>query len=200
MDDVPEQQWTVDSFLDWAARQETNYEFDGVRPVAMVGSTGLHNRICQNIYFALRLRLRGSGCSSFGPDMGVRTEGMKIRCPDALINRGTFDLSERLAPHPVVVFDVLSRDSGRRDRIVKVAEYASVPSILQYFIVESTKIGLLVMQRESGDVPFTAEPLKGAGILHMPGAGIAVPVAEFYEDIAFAPASSNRVTSVLRQI
>jgi hypothetical protein len=33
----------------WTARQEERYEYDGVRPVAMAGSTATLNRISQSV-------------------------------------------------------------------------------------------------------------------------------------------------------
>ena len=67
--------WTAELFLDWVGTQEGRYEFDGLRPVAMTGGSANHSRILTNIHVALRSRLRGTPCSHFGPDLGVRTTG-----------------------------------------------------------------------------------------------------------------------------
>jgi Uma2 family endonuclease len=138
---------TAEQFLDWVGTQEERYEFDGVRPVAMTGGSADHSRIAQNMYAALRSRLRGTGCSHFGPDLGVRTIGEAVRFPDALITCTKFPGTDRLAPEVVVVFEVLSPESGRRDRIEKVREYAAVASIRRYVIVEATCKGLFVLHR-----------------------------------------------------
>jgi len=178
--------WTVDQFLSWAASQEGRYEFDGQQPVAMTGGTARHNRITTNIHAALRSRLRGTPCSYYGPDLGVRTIGQTIRFPDALITCTKFPDTERIAPDVVVVFEVLSAESGRRDRIEKVREYAAVASIRRYVIVESASSGLLVLHRREGDAAFTALTLMGEDTLALPEIGIEVPVAEFYDDVDFA--------------
>jgi Uma2 family endonuclease len=178
--------WTVEQFLSWAARQEGRYELDGQQPVAMTGGTARHNRISQNIYAVLRSRLRGSPCSFYGPDLGVRTVGESVRFPDALITCTKFPDTERLAPDVVIVFEVLSDDSGRRDWIEKVREYAAVASIRRYVIVESSSSGLLVLHRDQGDAAFTALTLTGEDTLVLPEIGIQVPVAEFYEDVDFS--------------
>lgn len=183
--------WTVERFLLWAARQEERYEFDGKQPVAMTGGSGRHSRIMGNIHAALRARLRGSRCSYFGPDLGVRTEGDKVRFPDALVTCTKFPETERLARDAVVVFEVLSPDSGRRDRIEKVRDYATVASIRRYVIVESARAGLLVHQRHQGDAAFTVLPLSGEHTLALPEIGIEIPVAEFYEDVDFADAAAS---------
>jgi Uma2 family endonuclease len=178
--------WTAEQFLDWVGGQEGRWEFDGVRPVAMTGGTSNHSRISLNIHVALRSRLRGTGCSHFGPDLGVRTIGEAVHFPNALITCTKFPGTERLAPDAVVVFEVLSPDSGGRDRIEKVREYAAVTSIRRYVIVEISGKGLLVLHRQPGDVAFAALTLTEDDILELPEVGISVPVAEFYEDVDFA--------------
>ena len=83
----------------------------------------------------------------------------------------------------VVVFEVLSPTSGRTDRIIKVREYAAVPSIRRYVILESASIGLTVMKREAPDEGWRATVLTHHDILRMPETGIEIPVGEIYEDM-----------------
>jgi len=127
----------------------------------------------------------------YGPDLGVQTIGEKVRCPDALITCTKFPDTEQLAPDVVIVFEVISGDSGRRDRIETVREYATVPSIRRYVIVESANKDLLVLHRRQGGDAFTALALTEDDILELPEAGIAVPVAELYQDVAFAEAGAT---------
>ena len=47
--------------------------------------------------------------------------------------------------------EVISPTSGRTDRIVKVREYAAVPSVLRYVVVQSSSIGLTVLERQTAD-------------------------------------------------
>jgi Uma2 family endonuclease len=183
--------WTVDQFLSWAAGQEGRYEFVGQQPMAMTGGTARHNRITTNIHAALRSRLRGTPCSYYGPDLGVRTIGENVRFPDALVTCTKFSDTEQIAPGVVVVFEVLSADSGRRDRIEKVREYAAVDSIRRYVIVESLSSGLLVLHRQDGNAAFTALTLTGEDALTLPEIGIEMPVAEFYDDVDFAEAPAT---------
>ncbi len=179
--------WTIERFLAWVGTQDGRYEFDGVQPVAMTGGSGRHSRIIVNIHVAFRPRLRGTPCATFGPDLGVRTAGNAVRYPDVLVNCTKFDETKMLAPAPVAVFAVLSPDSGRRDRVEKACEYAAVPSILHYVIVETTRVGLLSMHRKTGDAPWAENSLTGADMLALPALGIHMPVPEFYEDIDFGP-------------
>ena len=80
-----------------------------------------------------------------------------------------------------MVFEVLSATSGRTDRMDKLREYQSVPSIRRYVILEHTSVGLVVHARLSGDDPWIAAALTEGDVLSMPEIGIETPIVEFYE-------------------
>ena len=115
----------------------------------------------------------------------METIGKAVRCPDALVTCSEVDGDARLVPGVVVVFEVLSPTSGRVDRIIKVREYAAVPSIGRYVIVESSGVGLTVMGWESPDEVWRTTALTNDDSLRMPEIGIEISVAEFYQDITF---------------
>jgi Uma2 family endonuclease len=172
---------TREQFMDWASASGERWEFDGFEPVAMVGGTIDHNVVAQNIYFALRTRLSGTGCRPLGPDAGVATIGDAVRYPDALVTCTKFPGTDRLVPGVVVVFEVLSPTSGQVDRIFKVREYHAVPTIRRYVILELASVGLTVLSRETADDPWTATTLTAEDTFQSPEIGIEIPVIEFYE-------------------
>jgi Uma2 family endonuclease len=98
---------TGEEFLAWEVRQEGRYEFDGFRPVAMTGGTFAHEVIGQNIRNELGIRLRGSCCTPFGPNMKIEVAG-RIRYPDVLVVGSPVDREATVVKVPVVVFEVLS--------------------------------------------------------------------------------------------
>jgi len=116
----------------------------------------------------------------------VETVNSAIRYPDALVTRSPFNLADRKVPGVVVVFEVVSPTSGRLDRIIKVRQYAAVPSIRRYIILESSSAGVTVYERAAVDEPWRATTLTGDDSLGMPEIGVEIPVTEFYEDITFA--------------
>ena len=177
--------WTQEEFFSWAATQEGRFEFDGFQPVDMTGGTAGHAVIIRNVHRALDTRLRVGPCRPLGPDAGVATIGAAIRYPDALVTCSPFDREAMTIPGVVVLFEVLSSNTSRTDRILKVREYAAVPSIRRYVIVESTSIGLTVMERERADEAWRGTALISDEILRMPEIGIEIPVIEFYEDMDF---------------
>jgi Uma2 family endonuclease len=129
-----------------------------------------------------------------GQDAGLATIGDTVRYPDGLVT-GTMTRGEdHLVPNAVVVFEVLSPASGRTDRIVKVREYAAVPSILRYVILESASIGLTVLERQAGDQKWTVTTLTAEDLLPLPEIGVEIPVAELYEGVDL-PASEAGAAS-----
>jgi Uma2 family endonuclease len=178
--------WT-EQFLDWAEVQDERYEFDGVQPVAMTGGFNRASAIGINLLVALATRLRGTGCRALGPDAGVETVNTAVRYPDALVTCSKDALEGRKVPGVVAIFEVLglTADAKRRDRITKVHEYAAVPSIRRYVILDSARIGLTVMERDTADEAWRTSNLKAGDTLLMPEVGIAIPVSEFYEEITF---------------
>ncbi len=176
--------WTQEQFLDWLEVQKTRHEFDGSRPVAMTGGNAGHNRVSQNLYRALGNRLRGAGCAAFGPALGVATTGNRIRYPDALITCTKFPPTDRLAPDPVIVFEVISPGSGREDRIIKLREYQAVASIRRCVILESTSAAITVLEKQPDDA-WNATALTENDTLALPEVDIEVAVGELYADIEF---------------
>lgn len=174
---------TREQFLDWVQTREGRWEFDGFDPVAMTGGTVNHNRICQNLWFALRRRLRGGPCQVLGPDAGIATSHDAVRFPDAVVTCVAEPGSAQLLSAPLLVFEVISPTSSRLDRIVKLREYAAVPSIRRYVIVESSSAALTVHARAQGDAPWTTTALTGEEVLPLPEIGLEVPVAEFFEAV-----------------
>jgi len=177
--------WTQEQFFPWAEVQDIRYEFDGTQPVAMTGGNVTHNRIVLNVHAALRAKLRGGPCEPLGPDAGIETVGKAVRYPDALVTCSKIDGNARLVPGALVVFEVLSPTSGRVDRIVKVREYATVPSIRRYVILESSSVGLTVMERSEPHETWRITTLTKDDVLQVPEIGIEIPVTELYEDITF---------------
>ena len=167
---------TQAEFFTWAQTQDIRYEFDGFQPVAMTGGSINHSRITQSIHFALRTRLKGSGCEALGPDAGIATVGDTVRYPDALVICTKVPGEVHLVPGAVVVFEVLSPTSGRTDRIDKVREYHAVVSIRRYIILEHTSVGLTVFERAKAENAWRATALTADDTLLMPELGIGIPL------------------------
>ena len=166
---------TVDEFLAWERSQELRFEFDGIQPVAMTGGSLAHNRITTRLTVALAQRVK-SPCEPLGPELKVLTPG-RVRYPDASIICSEPDEDSDIVS-PTVVFEVLSRSTALTDRRVKAMEYAAVPTILAYVMLETDRAQVTVRRRSSG---WEAETIAGIEAdLDLPEAGVTIPLAAIY--------------------
>ncbi len=165
-------------FLAWEERQELRYEFDGFQPVAMTGGTFAHDRITFHLQSALDSRLRGKPCRPAGPNVKILTPG-KARYPDGLVTCTPVKPNATVIDAPVVVFEVVSEDITRTDRIEKLREYQAVASIQRYVILEQRTIAATVFERRGES--WTAFAITEEDTLRMPEIDIEVPLMELYE-------------------
>ena len=176
---------TQAEFFAWAQAQDGRYEFDGFQPLAMTGGSVNHAQIKENISFEIRRRLPDDGpCRPLSSDAGVQTVGTAVRYPDGLVTCSKTDGRDRVVSNPVIVFEVVSPSSIREDRILKPDEYALVPSIKRYVIVEQAVVGLTVLWREH-DEPWRFQTLKSGDTLTLPEIGAEIPVDSLYERVNF---------------
>jgi Uma2 family endonuclease len=159
----------------------------------MTGGFNDADTIGLNLTTALRTRLRGNACRPSGPNAGVETinksKKKALRYPDALVSCSKRDGKGQSVPGAVVIFEVVGNtpDAIQRDHFEKVDEYATVPSILRYVIVESAIVGLTIRERSTPDEPWRVSFLKTTDeVLFLPEIGIDIPVAELYEDVSFS--------------
>jgi Uma2 family endonuclease len=174
--------WTIEQFLVWEERQELKHEFNGYQPEAMTGGTAAHEIIKMNLAAALVSRLRGKPCRPYGADLKIRV-GEKIRYPDAFVVCTPVPMNSTVVTDPVVIFEVLSRGTARKDRIIKNDEYQSLDSVQRYVMLEQENVAATVFERSGDD--WVGHLLTGGdAVLHMPEIGIEVPLAELYDGVA----------------
>ena len=84
---------------------------------------------------------------------------------------------------PVVIFEVLSPATAAVDRIVKAREYQATPSVQRYMMLEQDRIGATVYA-PAGEA-WIHEILIAESMLALPEIGVALPLVELYEGLAF---------------
>ena len=171
---------TLDEFLAWEDRQELRHEFDGLRPIAMVGGTFAHATIQTNLAISIGSRLRGQSCRFVGNDLKIEVAG-SIRYPDGFVVCTPVNPDAKVVRDPVVIFEVLSPSTAATDQFVKNREYEATPSVRRYVMLAQTRIAATVFAREGES--WTGHLLAEDAMLAMPEIGIEVPLAELYADL-----------------
>jgi Uma2 family endonuclease len=167
---------TVEEFLAWERMQELRYEFDGIQPIGMTGGTTAHSRTQARLVAALVNRV-GPPCEAHGSELKVVTR-TRVRYPDAAVLCGA-NADDGDVMQPTAVFEVLSPSTAMTDRRVKPFDYASVPSIMVYVILDAELAEATVMRRSGG---WEEENFVGLqATVPLPEIGIELPLAAIYQ-------------------
>ena len=170
---------TLDEFLAWERTQPHRYEFDGIQPIAMTGGSVAHARAITRLTAALTTRVKPP-CEAFGPALKVLPSG-RTRYPDSSIVcqvPGQVLGEDDDTIEPTVVLEVLSPSTALTDRRVKSIEYAGVPGILVYVILEAARPDVTIHRRATA---WEAETISGLHAeLALPEVGMTIPLTAIY--------------------
>lgn len=140
---------SVDEYLAGEVMAETKRELIDGYVYAMVGTSGNHDRISGNIYSEFRSHLKNQPCEPFGSDMKVKV-GSNFFYPDVIVDCH-FDESEPyFTETPVIIVEVLSKTTRRKDRTTKLSNYLTIPSLQEYVMVEQDYVDVEVLGRKEG--------------------------------------------------
>jgi Uma2 family endonuclease len=165
-------------FVEWEARQEGRWEFDGFQPILMTGASALHNLIVGNLEFAIRRRLTPP-CRIFRETLRLELSHTS-RYPDLMVACGPRPDGNHLTD-PILLVEVLSRSSFRTDRIHKNREYEATASMRRYIILEQDVTAAEVYAREGER--WVRSTVVNEGVLVMPEIGVEVPLTEVYAEL-----------------
>jgi Uma2 family endonuclease len=176
---------SLDEFIVWEERQELRYEYDGVDIESITGGTMGHGRIQANLIAALHLRLRGGPCFVIGSEVKVRT-ATSIRYPDAMVVCSRPDSKATWTREPVVLFEILSPSTARKDLGVKNAEYQTLGALRRYVVLHQDAAAAEVFFRdEEGE--WAHEFLSREGVLRAPEIGVEIPLGDLYDGVELPP-------------
>lgn len=181
MGTVLDRSWTTDTFLAWEDQQEGKHEFDGRKVILMTGGTIAHQRIAANLWVAL-MGLLGDGGLMAIQEMRLQI-GPRVRYPDVLVCAGPLDQTTRTLTDAVAIFEVISDDAATTDRVDKLIDYAEVPSLRSYVLLEQTAVAATLFLREAAGTWVASAHTEGALVL--PGLDITLPLADLYQGLTF---------------
>jgi Uma2 family endonuclease len=138
---------TVEAYLELEERSENRHEYVDGQLLAMAGETGEHEDIVFNIVTALRPIAQAKGCRLRGPSVKLRVSGRRYRYPDVYIVYAPRSNDPRLEENPCFIIEVISPNTAATDRITKLDEYTSLPSLQRYVLIEQDRRFVIVYRR-----------------------------------------------------
>lgn len=158
------------------------------RIVAMAGGSAAHADAAANLVGELREALKDSGCRVRGSDMRVQAAGadyypdVAVYCdPDQAASGQTTALT-----NPVLVIEVVSPSSERRDTQTKLDRYLAMPSVREYVLVWTDAYRVQRIARQNGHWRQHVTIGRDAAV-EFQSVGVSVPMAEIYRNVEIAP-------------
>lgn len=171
-----------------ALERETDvrHEFLDGQVWAMAGGTPQHSAIKTNIATLFRDALRGTSCRPYDSDLKVRVGATGLATyPDLTVICGRLERDTEdtnAAVNPVLIVEVLSKDTERWDRGGKFGHYRKLPSLRHYLLVSQTEVCVEHFERQESGLWLFGE--HGLGdMVRLGGLDIELRVDPIYEDL-----------------
>ncbi|WP_026087758.1 Uma2 family endonuclease [Chlorogloeopsis fritschii PCC 9212] len=180
------QKMTIEEYLEWEPLQDCRYEYVNGEVLAMTGGTIPHNDIALNIYRALYPHLRSRGCRINVADVKVQVSpNSPYYYPDVIISCDSRDLNARkFIQYPKLIIEVLSPGTEAKDRGEKFAYYRTIPTLQEYIIIESEKIGVESYRRGEGRM-WLYYPYTEGDIITIESIEFSCAIELLYENVNF---------------
>lgn len=176
---------TVTDFVEWPGDgTDTRYELvDGVLRPMSPGSDA-HNMIVTTLSSLIFLHLRAGGLGlRVVTAPGVQphvSANWNFRIPDIGVTRTPNELGQLMLPDPILLIEVLSPGNST-DTYENVRAYATLPSVQEILVVQSTKVGAELLRRDAaGNWPANPAPLGPGETLCLSSIGFDVALSEIY--------------------
>ena len=171
--------WTVERFLQWEDGQEARHEFDGTRIMEVTGGSRTHQEMVFNLVQLLKACLDGE---QFDVVMEMRVQiGRRVRYPDVSVTRGRIGGATRTLRDAAAVFEVLSDETAETDQGDKRMDYAQLPGIRNYVLLDQSRMAASMLERTADGWIETHATTE----LAFPALGVTLPLCAIYRNVRF---------------
>jgi Uma2 family endonuclease len=179
---------TPEDFLTAERSSPHKHEYVGGRIYAMAGANDRHNAIVSSSNIALGGQLRKRPCVTYTQDMKVQTPSGMFAYPDLVVVCGDpqfRDAKRDVLLNPMVIIEVLSPSTEKRDRGEKFHHYRSIPSFQEYVLIKRNRIQIEHFTRQPDNswrlVIYTAAD----SVITLHSIDCTLVVGEVYEKVGF---------------
>ncbi len=133
---------SVEEYLAFEAKSKIKHEYIDGEILAMAGATRRHNLATTNISTELNLQLRRTDCEVYASDFRVKIRDAHHVYPDVAVACGEISTenNDTTLLNPIVVFEVLSKSTEKRDRSDKAEDYFKLNSLEDYVLVSQYRV------------------------------------------------------------
>jgi Uma2 family endonuclease len=140
---------SIEDYLAGELIAETKHEYiDGV-VYAMAGASKNHQSITNNVLAGIHPHLIGTPCRPYGSDVKVKVGSSKFFYPDMMVVCEDKTDNAYYTESPILLVEVLSKSTRRKDETTKRIAYQSLPSVMEYVLIEQDFVDVEVCRRSA---------------------------------------------------
>ncbi|SJM96535.1 Uma2 family endonuclease [Crenothrix polyspora] len=131
---------------------EVRREYINGNIYAMAGGSTNHNILSGNIFGEFRSHLKGTPCVTFMSDIKVPlkvSSGNNYVYPDVLVDCSKIEGKSYFSNSPLLIVEVLSKSTRKRDLTTKLLRYINLPSLLEYVVVEQDFVQIQIFRKKT---------------------------------------------------
>ncbi len=127
----------IDDYLSGEQHSEIKHEYVDGQVYAMAGAGIKHNLINTNLASLLWHHLKGQPCYPLSGDMMIKTSTTSYRYPDiVVVCDNDPSAQDTIRESPLLIIEILSKSTRKKDKGEKRQEYLSLPSLEEYVLIE----------------------------------------------------------------
>jgi Uma2 family endonuclease len=157
----------------------------------MPGEAKKANRIAKNILLKWNDGLEKQGFEIFTHDVKAQINQSKVfRYPDLVVAPESDDTDEYIIKQPVIIAEIASEDSWKRDTRTKLKEYTALQTLKYYLIVSQEEVLVQLCRRKGSDWIFKFfEEIDE--IIEIPEFNLQISLSELYKKVKFGEHKSD---------
>lgn len=178
--------FTIEEYLLLERQAETKSDYLNGEIFAMSGASRPHNLIGGNVFARLHAELLERNCEVYANDMRVRTPTDLFTYPDVAAVCGKpvlDDGGQDTLLNPVLIVEVLSKSTETYDRVTKMEQYRTIPSLVEIVLLAQDHAHAEHWQRQ-GDGRWLVEEVDGIErTLALSSVGCELPLKAVYRKV-----------------
>lgn len=170
---------TVEEYLAGELVSEIKHEYEDGYVYAMSGTSKNHDKIAINLLAKLANHLSNMPCDVYS-NVKAHVSETKFYYPDVMVVCGDDNESDYYTEKPILIVEVLSDSTQRKDRTIKRWAYQALPSLQEYVLIEQDFVDIEISRRSSS---WSSQHYFLSDEVYFESLDLRVPVEEIYRRV-----------------
>jgi Uma2 family endonuclease len=179
--------YSIEEYLEMENASTEKHEYYQGEIFAMAGGKMPHNTVCENLFFQLKLKLKGNPCKPHTSETRIYIEkntlftypDISVICGEPVsLNDDDFNFT-----NPAIIFEVLLPSTKNYDRAEKFKLYRDIPALKEYVLAEPEKVFIEAFRINAQGLWELKEYHGIEEALELSSIGVSLDLRDIYEGI-----------------